>query len=372
LVLKAENHQISKENGDSDEESFIKLLKESYKDLIQGLRLCMGDPYLERLTLMNRRIEDIHSFENIAEIGNDLVTLLCEVINNVSAQREAQAAAILHEISYQVYEMESFLEDSLDQVGKTEKSNAEFNSTIAVELKELNQNANFSKTLTELKRAVIAKLEKIKVVLEKKNREDELRNADITRKIENLRDGLQQMKTEADSARQKIGKLKKQLLVDPLTGAFNRKAYDDRIGEELERYLRYHRIFSLLLFDIDHFKIVNDRYGHAIGDKCLKEITRHGQSLLRQNDMLFRIGGEEFVIILPETDIKGASRVAEKLRSAIENIEFIMKEETLKITISIGLTMVNAQDKNVSNLFDRVDAAMYDAKQKGRNCVVRK
>jgi diguanylate cyclase (GGDEF)-like protein len=210
------------------------------------------------------------------------------------------------------------------------------------------------------------------VVLEKKNREDELRNADITRKIENLRDGLQQMKTEADSARQKIGKLKKQLLVDPLTGAFNRKAYDDRIGEELERYLRYHRIFSLLLFDIDHFKIVNDRYGHAIGDKCLKEITRHGQSLLRQNDMLFRIGGEEFVIILPETDIKGASRVAEKLRSAIENIEFIMKEETLKITISIGLTMVNAQDKNVSNLFDRVDAAMYDAKQKGRNCVVRK
>jgi diguanylate cyclase (GGDEF)-like protein len=372
LASTPDNHPISEKNSNFNEQSLWELLKVSYQDLIQGLRLCMGDVYQERLILLNKRIENVQSLENITQIGNDIITLLREFVDNISAEREAQAAAVLHEISCQVNEMEFFLTDSLDQVGETKKSNAEFNSRMVAELRELNQNANFSETLAELKKAVSTKLAKIKAALEKKNAEDELRNADITRKIENLRNGLQHMKTEADAAHQKIGKLKKQLLVDPLTGAFNRKAYDERIKDELERYLRYNRTFSLLLFDIDHFKIVNDRYGHAIGDKCLQEITRHTQALLRQNDVLFRFGGEEFVIILPETDRRGALQVAEKLRFAIEYIDFIMKEETLKITISIGLTMVNAQDKNVSNLFNRVDAAMYEAKQKGRNCVVQK
>lgn len=360
------------ENDAPDEQFGLDLLKASYQDFIQCLRMTLGEAYLDRLSRLNRRIEGIASIENIAEIRNDVISLLRMFIDSVSAEREAEAAAIIHEISRQISEMESFLSDSLDHVGATKQSNTEFNIRMVAELRELNQNATGSQTLEELKTAVVTKLAHIKTVLENKSREDELRNAGIAQKIERLRQGVRHMKKEADAANLKVGKLKEQLLLDPLTGAFNRKAYNERIRNEFERYMRYHRVFSLLLFDIDHFKSVNDQHGHAIGDKCLQEITRRTKELIRQNDLLFRIGGEEFVIILPETDGSGARQVADKLRCAVENMEFILKNTTLKITVSIGLSTVRPEDKEVPALFDRVDAAMYAAKKNGRNRVVLK
>ncbi len=365
-------HQAGDEVALPDERALLTVLKTAYLDLIQGLRLSLGEAYVERMARLSTRVEGIRAFGEISEIRKDIIGVLRGFIDNISTEREAAAAAVIHEISRQVNEMELFLADSLDQAGKTRQSNEDFNSRMAAELKELNQSANFSQTLEELKTAVVTKLAHIKAALEKKNAEDELRNADIALKIERLRQGLTHMKNEADAAHQKVGRLKKQLLLDPLTGAFNRKAYNDRIEDEMERYLRYHRLFSVLLFDIDHFKNINDGYGHAIGDKCLQEITRRTKALIRQNDLLFRIGGEEFVVILPETDRTGALQVAEKLRKTIEFIDFILKKKTLKITISIGLTTVSTEDRKVSSLFNRVDAAMYEAKQKGRNCVVQK
>jgi diguanylate cyclase (GGDEF)-like protein len=125
-----------------------------------------------------------------------------------------------------------------------------------------------------------------------------------------------------------------------------------------------------LVIDADKFKNINDTYGHAIGDRCLQEIIKRTQPLLRKSDMLVRYGGDEFVVIMPETDTKGAMKVAEKIRQTIEKIEFLYKEDTVRLTVSIGVSCIKEGDKSPMDLFGRADMAVYKAKENGRNQVM--
>jgi diguanylate cyclase (GGDEF)-like protein len=177
------------------------------------------------------------------------------------------------------------------------------------------------------------------------------------------------MKKDAVSAKERSKLLEEELLKDPLTGVFNRRAYDRLMEQEFSRYTRYGTVFSVILFDVDHFKRINDTYGHATGDTCLTEILKRVKPALRETDLLARYGGEEFIILLPETDSTSASRVAEKLRQIVENIDFIHKGKQVKITISLGVTEASPSDKSHQEIFTRMDQAMYEAKHAGRNRV---
>ena len=150
---------------------------------------------------------------------------------------------------------------------------------------------------------------------------------------------------------------------------YNRRAYDKRIKEELQRFTRYGHPFSIVILDVDHFKSVNDLYGHAVGDLCLKEIIIRVQPMLRESDFLARFGGEEFVVLLPETERKGAGEAAEKIRQCIEKTEFLHRGDKVAITISLGVTQVTPDDQTPESLFTRVDQALYRAKNEGRNRV---
>jgi diguanylate cyclase (GGDEF)-like protein len=194
--------------------------------------------------------------------------------------------------------------------------------------------------------------------------------AEVDKRMGRLQQDIDRMKNEVATERQRADILGKEVLIDPLTGVYNRRAYGKRISEELQRYLRHKRPFSMLMLDVDHFKSVNDQYGHAVGDLCLKEIIKRIQPLLRQSDFLARFGGEEFVLLLPETVQSGAVEVAEKLRKCIEKTEFLHRGKLVPITISIGATQVMSTDQQTDMLFNRVDKAMYRAKAAGRNCVV--
>jgi diguanylate cyclase len=137
----------------------------------------------------------------------------------------------------------------------------------------------------------------------------------------------------------------------------------------MQRFLRYKTDFSLILFDIDHFKHVNDQYGHATGDRCLIEIISRVKPIIRETDFLARYGGEEFIVLLPETNGKNAQIAAEKLRTVIENIEFLHKGDLVKITISAGVSQAKPEDQDYETLFGRTDQALYQAKNSGRNQV---
>jgi diguanylate cyclase (GGDEF)-like protein/PAS domain S-box-containing protein len=164
-------------------------------------------------------------------------------------------------------------------------------------------------------------------------------------------------------------KLKNQLqlltVTDPLTGCKNRRFYENAIAHELESFKRYpEQIFCLAVVDIDHFKKVNDEYGHDVGDRVIKSFVKFLESCVRNIDMVCRVGGEEFAVILPNTNAKNASILFERMRSTVE-----LGDIKPKITCSIGYCECDKSD-TPDTLYKRADAALYQAKHTGRNCVI--
>ena len=157
--------------------------------------------------------------------------------------------------------------------------------------------------------------------------------------------------------------------LDELTGLFNRRFYDQKILAEYRRSKRNLTPLSLIIIDIDYFKVVNDSYGHLAGDHCLVWLSNHlKQSLKRSSDMAFRYGGEEFCVILPDTDAKGAMALAESLRKSIEHQACTYKGIEIPLTISSGLfTYVQQSEVQPEQIFTRADKALYEAKNNGRN-----
>jgi len=165
--------------------------------------------------------------------------------------------------------------------------------------------------------------------------------------------------------------LKRLAATDPLTGADNRRSFLEKATYELLRSQRYKHPFALLMLDVDHFKSVNDMHGHKWGDQVLKTIVAESTKTLRDTDLFGRIGGEEFTIILPESDPQAALEVGERLRQTLSEIKISTDRGAIQITVSIGLAMMEARDDTLDTIMGRADAALYKAKQAGRNKLVR-
>jgi len=149
---------------------------------------------------------------------------------------------------------------------------------------------------------------------------------------------------------------------DPLTGVSNRRALDDTLTSQFALMTRYENIFSLVIYDIDHFKLVNDEHGHLQGDRILQNVARLLDESVRETDIVVRYGGEEFVVVMPETDLQGACVFSERMRARIE--------EDLPVTVSGGVAAALDGD-TAESLLARADAALYAAKTAGRNCLFR-
>jgi len=156
---------------------------------------------------------------------------------------------------------------------------------------------------------------------------------------------------------------------DALTGCFNRRHSMDVMDAELRRARRSHGSFSVVMFDLDHFKEINDRFGHLCGDAVLAQVGQRMKAVLRGSDVKCRYGGEEFLVLLPETPLAGARRVAEMLRHDLEEHPVHWNDQTVVVTASFGITEIVSGEENAHAIIGRADGALYQAKQDGRNCV---
>ena len=162
--------------------------------------------------------------------------------------------------------------------------------------------------------------------------------------------------------------LEHQALIDSLTSLFNRRAFERKMEEEFERAMRYHHALSLMILDVDDFKKVNDTYGHHWGDQVLKKIAEHLRTKTRRSDYPSRYGGEEFVLILPETDVENALRVDSKVRSEIKATTFDSKGRAFSVTVSTGLSSTcNKEYSNWQQMLEDADQALYLAKNRGKD-----
>lgn len=188
----------------------------------------------------------------------------------------------------------------------------------------------------------------------------------LDRHIKDL-DGLVKERTVELSSL--VDEVKRLSQLDVLTGAYNRRAMEMRLPIDIERSARYERPFSVIFVDIDHFKRINDQYGHAVGDEVLKDVAQRLQHSLRANlDWMVRFGGEEFVIFLPETDLAHASEAAERLAQMVRSTPWCSDKLELKLTCSFGVAQYRRGD-TMDSLLERADSLLYQAKHQGRDRV---
>lgn len=198
----------------------------------------------------------------------------------------------------------------------------------------------------------------------------QMRNA-ITKQMEQLGD----FQSKLDDSNLKLVEANKQLkelsIRDGLTALYNRRYFDGRLEEEAQRALRYNRVFALEMIDIDHFKKLNDTYGHACGDEVLKQVATIMRENTRDTDIVCRYGGEEFCVVLLEADEKRAYHHAERLREAVSAYIFSNGQTPLseKVTVSVGIGMFIQDARDARELVESADSALYAAKAGGRNQV---
>ncbi|HET9870131.1 MAG TPA: GGDEF domain-containing protein, partial [bacterium] len=155
-----------------------------------------------------------------------------------------------------------------------------------------------------------------------------------------------------------------------LTGLYNRRYFQQILDYELNRAKRYQQALSIIFIDLDHFKQINDRFGHSMGDLFLKQISQKLAGMFRTTDLIARYAGDEFVAILPATQQEGAMILAHRIQETLGDYQIMVRGTTLQVSVSIGVdTYENADGIGSITLIDRADKAMYEAKSHGRNCV---
>jgi two-component system cell cycle response regulator len=159
------------------------------------------------------------------------------------------------------------------------------------------------------------------------------------------------------------------MTVDALTQLYNRRYFNETLEREYNRAARYKRALSLVVFDIDHFKRINDEYGHVAGDHVLRQLAAEVSPKLREQDICSRVGGEEFAVLLPEVDLAGARIAADKVRRIVMAAHLHFEDSVIPCTVSLGVSTLDAETKGPIELYKVADDALYLAKQSGRNCV---
>jgi diguanylate cyclase len=296
----------------------------------------------------------------------------------------AGISSLIHDIRSVVNRERKGLEDFLEQLMKrlslidgaiAESSDSnraihechhKFEEDIEEQACDIESQARTATDLGQLKLLVQDRVDAIRSHMEEyRCQEKELIQA-AEEKTERLVQRLNELETETEELRQKVSSHSLQALTDTLTGIPNRHAYEERLNQEYSRWKRYHQPLSLMVVDIDNFKHINDKYGHRAGDKALRIIANQLQKMTRETDLIARYGGDEFVLLLPETDARGAMHIAEKLLDAVESCAFHFREKKVTITISCGVSEFRKGD-TPADAFERADQALYRSKHKGRN-----
>jgi diguanylate cyclase (GGDEF)-like protein len=192
----------------------------------------------------------------------------------------------------------------------------------------------------------------------------------FNRMVAKLREGRQELAAANEALREKNKQLEELSITDSLTGLYNRTHLMDTLAGEVARSRRHNRPFTLLIMDIDHFKTYNDTYGHLAGDEALRRTGFLLKESIRTSDYAARYGGEEFILILPETGAEDGVEMAERIRNQIAEKEMGSDGSPLKVTVSVGVASFPRDGDDPHSLMKRADAALYEAKRRGRNRVV--
>ncbi len=331
---------------------------------------------LERLSIVqgaNDEITQIRARIDEGVAGEAWVDTLNDIVGTVSDS--------LHKLDREKRELEAFIVSVTEQLGQiTELIAADhddhesdhedtqsLHSFVQEGMSLIQKNFRTSTDLKQLKDAIEQNIDQIRGGVDDFVERINMRHVASEERNQRLTEQLTQMEMETQTLQFQLKENRVKLLHDSLTGVYSRVAYEERIEQELARWNRYRSPFSYVIVDLDHFKRINDTWGHSAGDKALKIIAQLMQDYVRKSDAVFRIGGEEFVLLLTDTAAERADQAIAKMRAAIAESSFHFKGEPVQITLSAGITETRPGD-DAESIYERADQALYKAKRGGRNC----
>jgi diguanylate cyclase len=291
-----------------------------------------------------------------------------EVVVALESQRR-ELEVFLEQVTQQLAEFEDWTRWQAGAAQSRRDDAAGLELTVQAEMVHLQREVVASPDLVYLKTKVQSRLDNVARELVEFRRKEEHRHAEDERRASELKNEVSKLKGRTDELIKLCAEQETRLMIDALTGAHSRYAYERRLEEEFQRWQRHSQPLSFSVWDVDLFKGVNDSYGHEAGDRLLRGVVELFIHNKRAEDFLARVGGEEFVLLLPMTPLEAAQAVVEKLRAAVDTAAFRHHGEAVHVTVSAGLTEFGAGDTPAS-VYERADRALYQAKQQGRNrCV---
>ena len=262
---------------------------------------------------------------------------------------------------------EHFAQQSDAQTGRQDAT-ATLDREIRAELDKVGDDIRASEDIQALKQSVSQRLEFIGSALERFRTSESEREKLLANQLEAMQEKVAAMEAHSEQMQAQVREERQRALTDLLTQLPNREAWQERLSFEYNRWLRYRHPLTVAVLDVDLFKRINDSYGHKAGDRVLQLVAREMSTRLRSTDFIARFGGEEFVVLLPETPTDEARKVLDSLREHVSGLPFHFSGEPVSITFSAGLTGFQDDDTEES-VFDRADRALYQAKDEGRNRV---
>lgn len=355
-------HQEGKEGLDGDLDALRNRLIRRFKSLLDTLML-MGDNSgtLTRLTEMLTGKPD---WATLDELAQKTINLL----NRRLSDEKKQFEGYLSELNAKLERINEIVESDSETLKELKAINLEFNDSINKQMSEARQKIDNQDKVDVLKTDLLASLDAIAQRLE-------TYQATYGSKLQSLQANKQEMNTHIQTLEKENLELLTELhkerqlsKLDTLTQLPNRQGFNARLEEELSRAERYNQYLSIAMLDIDFFKKINDDFGHLVGDKVLRMMANEMKKVCRESDFIARFGGEEFVVLLPQTSETDALIAIDKIRNHIANCPFHFQNRPVPLTLSGGVAERLANE-DVETWMDRADAALYKSKRSGRNQV---
>jgi diguanylate cyclase len=309
-------------------------------------------------------------------VGTAELARLLERMERVTSEQRAAAQREKLELEHLLQQMTSRLDEiAAHLAGEVEEQNAaqddteKLNLLVSGEVEELKTNVMRALEVTALRKQVSLRLGAINGHLQEFRGREESRVKTYRQRVGRMRTRIRELERESHSLNASLLEGQRRAMIDAITGIPNRAAYDNRMEQEFRRWKRFGRTVSILAWDIDRFKTINDAYGHKAGDRVLQVIGKQLELHVRETDFVARYGGEEFVMLLVGSSPAEGYAVAEKIRTEISQLGFHFHDKPVTVTASCGITNFIAED-TADDAFDRADRALYQAKEAGRNCCV--
>jgi diguanylate cyclase len=336
------------------------------EDRLLGLLddLSLPERHRPQAEAMRERLRNGLNWYELLPILDDLATLVLAITD--SGQHEFET--YLQQLNERFESFQSNLRAASEGHADNRSAAREMDTQIRDQVDGLQSSVQQAADLDGLKRALERHLEGLLGTMDHHQKQRDEREQEVAARLQSLAERVAHMEQEALGYREHLEEQRQKALIDPLTGLPNRAAWTERLDHEISQWQQQGNTLLLAMLDLDHFKRINDNYGHLAGDKVLKIIAGVLRKRLRETDFIARFGGEEFVLLMPATDAVAGAKLLEKLRAVIEACPFHFKGEPVTITLSIGLTTFKAGEHS-DLVLKRADQALYRAKHAGRNQV---